>query len=135
MSISLKEIIKDTSFNSLSPDIQSNLMVLLERINRIRDAYGKSMTVTSGLRTKEDQIRIYKAKGITDPAKIPMKSLHLSGGAVDISDPNKELQAWCLKNEFVLANVALWCEHFSATPNWVHFQIQPPKSQNRFFMP
>ena len=135
MSISLKELIKDTNFSSLDKDLQGNLMTLLERINRVRDAYGKALIVTSGLRTKEDQIRIYKAKGITDMSKIPMGSQHIKGGAVDISDPKKELQAWCLQNEAVLEKIGLWMESFDATPNWVHFQIVPPKSGSRWFKP
>lgn len=135
MSISLKEIIKDTKFSSLSKEVQDNLMTLLERINKIRAKWGKPMTVTSGLRTKEDQIRVYKDKGITDITKIPMGSQHLKGAAIDISDPKKELQKWCLANEKVLEEVGLWMEDFSATPNWCHFQIVAPKSGKRWFLP
>lgn len=135
MSISLKELIKDKSFSSLDKTVQGNLMTLLERINRVRDAYGKAMTVTSGLRTKEDQIRIYKAKGITDVSKIPMKSQHLVGAAVDIADPKRDLQKWCQQNVKLLESIGFWMEEFSATPTWIHFQIFPPKSGARFFKP
>lgn len=133
--ISLKELLGDHVFASQSKAVQDNLMLLLERINKIRSAWGKSMTVTSGLRTKEDQIRIYKAKGITDLKKIPFGSQHITGGAVDISDPKQELQAWCVKNEKLLESVGLWCESFDYTKNWVHFQVNPPKSGKRFFVP
>lgn len=140
MSISLKELIKTANFSSLDKEIQGNLMTLLERINKVRSKYGKAMNVTSGLRTKEDHIRIYKEiaarKGVKfDESKVPMGSQHLKGGAVDISDPKRELQKWCLANEKFLEEVGLWCEDFSATPNWVHFQIFPPKSGKRFFKP
>lgn len=133
--ISLKELLKDYSFSSLPKEHQDNIMTLLERINKIRSSYGKSMTVTSGYRSKEDQIRIYKAKGIIDISKIPMGSQHLQGGAVDISDPNQELQQWTLANVALLEQIGLWCEDFSATKNWVHYQIVAPKSGKRFFMP
>lgn len=135
MSISLKEIIKDTSFSSLPKEIQDNLMTLLERINKIRDKWAHSMTVTSGLRTIKAHLAIYAAKGITDKTKIPMKSLHLAGAAVDIADPDRKLQAWCKANEPFLADVGLWMEDFTATPNWCHFQILPPKSGARWFKP
>lgn len=92
------------------------------------------MKVTSGLRTREDQLRIYKAKGIPE-SKIPWGSKHLTGGAVDIFDPEKKLQAWCLANIPELEAADLYCEDFGSTPNWVHFQIFPPKSGKRFFMP
>lgn len=133
--ISLKELLKEYSFESLPKEHKDNIMILLERINRIRTAYNKPMTVTSGYRSKEDQIRIYKQKGITDLKRIPMGSKHLSGSAVDIYDPNKELQKWTLANQALLESIGLWCEDFSATPNWVHYQITPPASGKRFFKP
>lgn len=135
MAISLKELIKDTKFDSLSKEIRDNLMNLLERINRVRDKWGKAMVVTSGLRTKADQIRVYKEKGITDEKKIPMGSQHLKGAAVDISDPKKELQKWCTDNEKFLEEIGLWMEDFDATPTWVHFQIFKPASGKRWFKP
>lgn len=138
MAISLKELIKDTNFSSLPKDTQDNLMTLLERINKIRDAWAHSMLVTSGLRTMAEHLAIYAAKGITDPSRIPMKSAHLVGAAVDISDPNRDLQAWCKANEALLGSVGLWMEDFSATSSpsaWCHFQVYPPKSGKRWFMP
>lgn len=133
MSISLKEIIKETKFSSLSKEVQDNLMTLLERINKIRAKWGKPMTVTSGLRTKEDQIRVYKDKGITDINKIPMGSQHLKGAAIDIFDPKLELTAWLKANPKVLEDTMLWCEE--GNKNWVHFQLYPPKSGKRWFLP
>lgn len=104
----------------------ANLKTLLYRVNLIRTAYGKPMTVTSGLRSDADQARI-------NP-NAP-KSKHLLGAACDISDPNRELQAWIKNNIDILENAELWCEAFESTPNWCHFQIFPPKSGNRFFKP
>lgn len=140
MSISLKELIGNTDYNKLDKPIQQNLMTLLERINKIRSVWNKPMSVTSGLRTMEHHIEIYKKiaqdKGIPfDESKVPKFSQHLSGGAVDIADSKKELQKWCKDNETILADVGLWCEDFSATNSWVHMQIFPPKSGKRFFLP
>lgn len=133
--ISLKELLDGADFNTLEKSIQNNLMDLLERINKVRSAYNKPMTVTSPLRTMAHHLEIYAKKGITDRSKIPMKSKHLYGQAVDIFDPKRELQAWCKANEKFLADVGLWMEDFSATPNWVHFQVVPPASGKRWFMP
>ncbi len=108
---------------------------LLKRINVIREAYGKPMIITSGYRSMQDHLRIYSAKGITDKSKIPMKSKHLEGLACDVSDPNQELQKWCLENITILEENGLYCEDFSYSPNWIHFQIVPPKSGKRFFIP
>lgn len=133
--IKMEELLKGAKLEDQSPEIQANLKVLLERLNAVRAAYGKPMFVTSGLRTMADHKRIYAAKGITDEKKIPMKSKHLSGEAGDIGDAKRELQAWCKANEAKLAEIGLWMEDFSATPTWVHFQVVPPKSGKRFFMP
>jgi uncharacterized protein YcbK (DUF882 family) len=140
MAITLKEIIKDADFNALPSDIQDNLMELLEKVNKLRAAYGKPMIVTSGLRTMADHLRIYKQKAkregkAFDQSKVPMKSRHLFGQAIDVSDPKKELQKWCLANVKKLEEIGLWCEDFAYTPNWLHVQIVQPKSGNRFFIP
>lgn len=119
----------------LTEEQEKNILVLHEKINKIRTLYGKSMIVTSGVRSMEDHKRIYKEKGITDESKIPMKSKHLFGQAVDISDPKQELQAWCKANIDKLKEIGVWMEDFSATKNWVHFQIVPPKSGLLFFKP
>lgn len=114
---------------------QANLHILLERINAIRFAYGKPMTVTSGLRDMVNHLRIYAAKGITDPKKIPMKSKHLTGEAVDIADGSGDLKRWVRAHVGLLEQVGLWCEAFEACPTWIHMQICPPASGKRFFTP
>jgi len=131
--ISMSELLKGKKLEDQSIEIQENLTVLLERINKVRTLWAKSMTVTSGLRTMEDHLRIYAAKGITDKTKIPMKSKHLYGQAVDIADSGLKLTAWLKANPQVLVDAELWCEEGNS--NWVHFQMLPPKSGNRWFLP
>lgn len=82
----------------------------------------------------EHHLAIYKAKGVPF-AHIPMKSKHLFGQAADIADGNKILQQWCKDNVQLLETTGLWMEDFSATPTWCHFQIVPPASGKRWFMP
>jgi uncharacterized protein YcbK (DUF882 family) len=125
--ITMSELLKGAKFESQSPEVQSNLTTLLDLVNRVRKAYGKPMVPTSGLRTMDDHLRIYCEKAQRegrpfDQSKVPMKSRHLFGQAVDIADPKRELQAWCLKNEIFLLQCGLWLESFEDTPNWVHFQ-------------
>lgn len=127
--ITRQEILKG---EECPPEYEDNLLELLIKGNKIRDAFGRPMIVTSGFRTKEDHLRIYE-KQIKAGKHVPMGSKHLYCQAVDISDPNKILQKWCLENEKLLAEVGVWMEHFSHTSTWVHFQIVPPASGNRFF--
>lgn len=125
--LSMSEFLKGTTFEAQTPEIQANLTKLLGCMNQVRTAWARPMTTTSGLRTMEDHLRIYREsaakKGITfDQSKVPMKSKHLFGQAVDIFDPKKELQTWCRANEALLLSIGVWMEDFSATPNWCHFQ-------------
>jgi uncharacterized protein YcbK (DUF882 family) len=134
--ITIRELLSNQcSFDDLDENIQSNITELHARINKVREAWGNPMVVTSGFRSMEHHLEIYRKKGITNKNDIPMRSNHLSGKAVDISDVNCKLQKWCLENEFTLAKIGLWMEDFKYTQTWVHFQICPPKSGNRFFIP
>lgn len=135
MAITMKEILKDKKFEDADKATQANLLILLEKINKVRTAYNKSMAISSGWRSPEDQIRIYKEKGITDPKKVPMGSQHIKGAAVDIYDPKQELQAWVKANIKLIEEIGLWMEEFSYTKNWIHFQLVPPASGKRFFIP
>jgi uncharacterized protein YcbK (DUF882 family) len=121
--ITMKEIIKDTDFNSLPKEYQDNLNKLLNSVNIIRQEWDKPMQVTSGLRTMADHLRIYAAKGITDKSKIPMKSKHLFCAAVDVSDPSLELTQWLKDHPEILEKANLYCE--AGNSNWVHFQCLP----------
>lgn len=137
--ITLKEIIGSADFNSLPKDHQTNLLILLEKINKVRTARAKPMRVTSGYRTMDDHIRIYrelatKRGQVFDQTKVPMKSKHLSGQAVDISDPDGLLFNWTKQNERLLTDIGLWMEEKDDQAR-VHFQTVPPASGNRWFIP
>lgn len=132
--IAMSEILQGKNLEDQSSEVQASLAILLDRVNQVRVLWNQPMTVTSGLRTMEDHLRIYAQKGITDPSKIPMHSKHLYGKAVDIFDPKLELTAWLKSNDSqVLKDVGLWCEE--GNKNWVHFQIEAPGSGNRWFLP
>lgn len=132
--IQMDELLKGAKLEDQTPEIQANLAILLQRVNNIRIGWARPMTVTSGLRTRADQLRIYNAKGITDESKIPWGSMHLKGGAVDIYDPGLVLTKWLKENNSQrLVDAQLWCEEGNS--DWVHFQIVPPKSGSRWFYP
>ena len=133
--ITMNELLSNqASFDSLDKDVQENLNQLFLKVNIVRKEYGKPMIVTSGLRTKKHHLEIYARKGIFPP-KVPMKSNHLFGRAVDFADGDGKLKKWILENIKLMEEIGLWMEDFNATKTWVHFQINPPKSGNRFFKP
>ena len=63
------------------------------------------------------------------------RSKHMTGHAIDISDPEGDLDEWCLEHPDVLQTIGLWMEHPSATKGWCHVQVLPPKSGKRCFYP
>lgn len=121
--ITMAEILKDKKLEDQTPEVQANLAILLERMNKVRELYGKPMRITSGLRTEADQIRVYAEKGITDISKIPMKSKHLRGAACDVADSDGALNTWCKLNEEKLRELGIWLE--TRQGGWQHFQVLP----------
>jgi hypothetical protein len=110
--------------------IAKHMEILFQRMNELRQAYGKPMIVTSGLRSDEKQAELI-AQGKSN-AKF---SKHCAGAACDIYDPDKHLAEWCLAHQETLKTIGLWCEDPKYTKNWMHFQIMPPMSGKRFFIP
>ena len=134
--ITRQDLCKGYDFDELSKDIQVNLDTLQIRINNIMTLWGQDFVVTSGFRSMEDHLRIYADKGITDQSKIPTHSKHLYGQAVDIEDKDGSLATWCHENDGQhVIDCELWCEATESTTGWVHFQIIPPGSGHRFFIP
>lgn len=118
--------------DELNDDIRSHAVTTTERANRLLAAYeastGDTETryVTSGWRPPSVNAR-------TEGAAI--KSKHMTGQAIDISDPGGDLDDWCMDNLPVLAKIGLWMEHPSVTKNYCHVQTVPPKSERRVFFP
>lgn len=137
--IMMYELLKDNNLEDQSQEIHDNLQELLKKMNEVRVKYNTPMIVTSGLRTLSEHLAIYKAKGITDPSKIPMKSKHLVGQAVDIQDSDGKLRDWVKDNMNLMEDIGFWFEDFDHTPGWVHFQIVPYGSwvigKSRTFIP
>lgn len=113
-----------------TPEIDKNLDELLRKLNRVREAYGVPMTITSGLRSDAQQQALIAAGKSNAP-----KSHHLTGEAADILDQAGKLKGWVKENVALMEEIGLWFEAFESTPNWCHMQIVPARSGNRFFNP
>lgn len=137
----MRELLGGTNVSDVPIVHQHNLEELRKKLDKVRAAYGKPMIVTSGYRSEVDHKRIYseinakRRKAGLPEIRVPTASKHLYGQACDISDPKQELQKWIKDNVAVLEEIGLWCEDFSATKTWIHFQSIPPKSGKRFFLP
>ena len=62
-------------------------------------------------------------------------SLHMTGQAIDLYDPDGAIDAWLMADLQPLEQLGLWLEHPDATPRWCHVQTLPPRSRNRVFKP
>lgn len=113
-----------------TPQIDANLAILLEKLNKVRAIWGHPMVVTSGLRSIEQQQTL-----ILDGKSNAPKSKHLMGQAADIYDPKGELKVWIMNNMSSMEQIGFWFEDFKSTPTWVHMQICPPASGKRIFIP
>lgn len=63
------------------------------------------------------------------------RSKHMTGQAIDLFDPDGDLDAWCMDHLDKLEQCGIWLEHPSATKGWSHMQSVPPKSGKRVFYP
>jgi hypothetical protein len=118
---------RDRLFASeLTADIVGNAAVLIERVHKLLKVFGEERDITSGWRPPA-------VNGNTPGAAL--KSKHMTGQAVDLADPDGDLDEWCLEHQDMLELHKLWLEHPSATKGWCHLQSIPPKSGKRVFYP
>jgi hypothetical protein len=110
----------------LTEEIHANVAILLPRINRLMQMFGQERSVNSGWRPPAVNANTPNAA---------LKSKHMTGQAVDLSDPEGDLDEWCMENQDLLQQEGLWLEHPSATKGWCHLQSVAPKSQKRVFYP
>lgn len=66
-----------------------------------------------------------------------VRSLHMTGRALDVYDPDGDLDEWLMSKagQAALTRIGLWLEHPAATKGWSHLQTVAPRSGNRVFYP
>lgn len=124
---------------ALSPEIERNAFLTVGLANKLLTqaaSYGVTVDlhpvnkspVSSGWRPP--------AVNANTPNAAP-NSKHMTGQAIDIYDPDGDLDEWLMSGEgqSALAALGLWMEHPSATKGWSHLQTIPPRSGRRVFYP
>ena len=128
--ITMKELLMGRAkLEELSTEAQTNISLLLIKINIVRSAYGKPLKVNDGYRRPEDT-----------PPNGASKSKHLIGAAVDIDDDEDgTFWNWCKDNLDVIWEAGLYMEDprwtHGKSGTWMHFQSIPPKSGKFIFVP
>jgi hypothetical protein len=112
--------------DQLTEPIRAASEVTVARANELLKAFGEDRKVNSGWRPA--------AVNAATPGAAQF-SKHMLGKAIDIADPEGDLDEWCMHYLDVLEDIGLWQEHPASTKGWCHVQIVPPKSGNRVFYP
>lgn len=139
MKIKYEDYMGKTDFMKLPSDQQTNCIKLLQRVSSLMEEFGQDRSITSGYRSMEDHLRIYKEinekrtkQGLPE-LKIPTASRHLIAAAIDLADADGKLDAFC--TDKILEKYDLYREHPDHTKGWCHLQVLPPKSGKRTFLP
>lgn len=116
----------------LTADIARNAEITVQRANLLLSEFRHD--------TNDTEIR--KVNSGWRPAAVnaatvgaALRSKHMTAQAIDISDPEGDLDNWCVQHLEVLERLGLWLEHPSATKGWCHVQTVAPRSGNRVFYP
>ncbi len=103
-----------------------NFFTMVDKFLRLEKRYGFELCCTSFFRSLVHHLKVYAAKGITDPEKIPMKSWHLFCWAGDLVPLHKPIAHFlAFLTEAILEEFDVWMEHELDTPKWGHLQGMP----------
>ena len=124
---------------AISPEIERQAMLTVELASKLL-TQARSYGVSLDLNPKTGNLI---ASGWRPPAYnatvagAAPNSKHMTGQAIDVYDPDGDLDDWLMTGEGQAALMALglWMEHPAATKGWAHLQTQPPRSGRRVFYP
>lgn len=130
--ITLKDLLMGRiEYKDLPPDQQRNAMTVIERINRFFEDYKGSLKlkVNDGYR-----------RAIDAPKNGAAQSKHYLCAAIDIDDDDAgTVWQYVWANRKRLKDIGLWLESPNWTHcdgmSWLHFQVVPPNSGRRFYVP
>lgn len=122
---------------SVTPGIEVALADLLRRVNGLL-ASAEAAGVTLERNPVTGTLISGQGNGGYRPPSCPVgapNSAHKQGQAVDIYDPDGDLDGWCLDHEDALVRFGLYMEHPAATKGWCHLGTRAPRSGRRVFYP
>ena len=124
---------------AMSPGIEHNALVLIDLANKLLVlARARGVSIDINPRTGTPVSSGWRPPSINacTPNAAP-NSKHMTGQAIDIYDPDGDLDNWLLAKDGqkAMADLGLWHEHPLATKGWAHVQSLPPRSGNRTFFP
>jgi hypothetical protein len=106
-------------------DVRIRVSDLADRVSKLMLHLGIKATVSSGFRTLQSN---KKANGAA-------LSAHCTGEAVDLADPNNEIDDAIMRDPGILDQFDLYLESPQHTPGWSHLSTRRPRSGSRVFIP
>jgi hypothetical protein len=124
---------------AMSPDLEHNAAIMVELANKLLVlAHSAGITLPTNPHTGSVVSSGWRPASINaaTPNAAP-NSKHMTGQAIDLYDPDGDLDEWLISadGQKVMADLGLWHEHPSATKGWAHVQSLPPRSGRRTFYP
>lgn len=119
---------KDFKWSEFISDKDKPSQEILDNIKRV--AYvlsiykhklfnGQPITITSGYRSLQHHLEIYKQKGITDKSKIPMGSYHLKGLAADFV-----VKGFTIPQLYRMLDLTHFGGVEDTQGNWIHIDLR-----------
>jgi hypothetical protein len=123
-----------------TPERRANAELLLTRVNQFLEWASKQRDILL-LHDRDTGTLISGSKGgagdggfrLQTSSTGAARSRHKEGEAVDIYDPNEDLDQ--IVNDGILARFDLYREHPTRSPGWIHLQAVAPPSRKRTFYP
>lgn len=124
---------------AMSTALERNATLMVELANKVLVlAHSAGVTMDTNPRTGSVVSSGWRPASVnaSTPGAAP-KSKHMTGQAIDIYDPDGDLDEWLLTTDGqkVLHDLGVWIEHPAATKTWCHMQSVPPRSGRRVFYP
>lgn len=111
---------------ALDKALRDNANILLTRVNRLMRQFGENRRVVRGFAPSVECLEPFRQ--FKEPF---LPSRHQSAEAVDLADPEGDLDQWLLDNQRLLESCGLWIEHPATTRGHCHLQSVPPKGGSR----
>lgn len=124
---------------SYSPDIEREALRTIALVSQLlTEAQAAGVTLERNPRTGSLVSSGWRPPAVNaSTPNAAVRSLHMTGRALDVYDPDGDLDEWLMTDagQAALKRIGLWLEHPAATKGWSHLQTVAPRSGNRVFYP
>lgn len=121
----------------VTDEIRANAETLIYAVNALIaavEAGGAAFNINPNTRTIVSGSQFGGFRPQDCPIGAP-QSAHKQGMAVDIYDPDNDIDEWLWQHRVWLDRYGLYFEATQSTPGWSHWSTRAPGSGKRFFLP